>query len=205
MVYDHKKLIPQFKKSEVLNKILDVFHDSFAEFNIQLKEAFIMLNIDNCTGRYLDNLGSLIGISRGIIDYEKFWLKTDDLKNSVDTGMYYVDGALTILNKKVYASDDYYRFQIRAQIIKNNLKSFSVNDLEKIAKLIFNNLELKRFQVKVKDYSTYEVDVTIDTNWNHLAIVFLQQFEVDKYNRIIFAFPYPPMITKVNIIQKDAI
>ncbi|MDR1333698.1 MAG: DUF2612 domain-containing protein, partial [Holosporaceae bacterium] len=116
---DYKKLIPQFKNSPVINGLLDAFNAAFERLDSDIAEAFRMLNIDECEGEYLDNLGALIGISRPVLNLGDRFLKTDDFSNSFENSDYYVMNAPVNISYSA-VHDDYYRTLIKAQIFKNN-------------------------------------------------------------------------------------
>jgi hypothetical protein len=195
---DYKKLIPQFKNSPVLNKLLDAFNAAFQRLDTDIAEAFSMLDIDKCEGEYLDNLGALVGVSRPVLSLGDHFLKTDDALNSFENTNYYVMNA-PINDNFLLVPDDYYRMLIKAQIFKNNQAVFSVNVLEQCVKILFFLENITIFYVEI---SGNTLTVHINKDLSHNTLYFLQSFKTDALGRKKFDFPWPPSINQINIEEE---
>lgn len=197
---DFKKLIYPLKNSPNLNKILDCFLDSFSQIDKFVEESFSYLNIDKCEGKWLDNLGLLIGVKRPVIQSSLQWLFTDSFNNSSDFSNYYVSGAP---NNPVLmlADDNYYRILIRSQIFRNNLTVYSYNALEQIVMSLFNFDPFEVFSIEMTDFNSGSAEVYIDDKFSPISIAFLQNYQFDQKGRKKFDFPYPPQIKTIHITQ----
>jgi hypothetical protein len=196
MLDDYKKLIPQFKNSPVINALLDVLNNSFSRLDADIAEAFRMLDIDQCEGEYLDNLGALVGIYRPVINIGDKFLIADNFANPLENTFHYVSNA-PVDSRYLLAADDYYRMMIKAQIFKNNLTIFSVNVLEQIAKIIFFQEDITTFYViRIEDDI---LEVHVNQNLSDETLAFLQSFKIDSFGRKKFDFPWPPSIKTVNV------
>lgn len=196
---DYKKLIPQFRSAPVLNALLDALASAFEPIYQAVAESFYLLNIDNCHGEYLDNLGALIGVVRPVLSNVTRWLSTDDHDRSLDTGIFFVTGAKTE-SVSALASDSYYRKLIKAQIIRNTLKGYSFDVFESILELLLDDA-IENIKVDWTNYDDGAITIHIDDTFSHESRVFLQNYAFDKYGRMIFNFPYPPHIKQVTLIQ----
>lgn len=201
MVTDHKKLISPLKNAPILNKLLDSFLFAGEDVENSLNEAFRMLNIDECSGQWLDNLGLLLGITRPVVDISDRYLKTDNLENSVDTSKYYVNNAI-IEQHFVLVDDDYYRKLIKSQIIKNSIKIVSVNDLELVADTILGRDLFNTFYIECNNFNTGTITVHVDDKMSHDSLTFVQNFSIDSLGRKKFHFPYPPQVKTVSVKQE---
>lgn len=195
---DYKKLIPQFKNSPVINGLLDAFNAAFQRLDADIAEAFRMLNIDECEGEYLDNLGALVGVSRPVLSLGDRFLKTDDFLNSFENTNYYVTDAPTNDNYRL-VTDDYYRMLIKAQIFKNNQAVFSVNVLEQCMKILFFRDDITVFYIEISG-NTLNVHINKDVSNDTLS--FLASFKTDSLGRRKFDFPWPPSINEVNVVEE---
>lgn len=196
---DYKKLIPQFKNAPVLNALLDALNTAFDPIKQTIEDSFFLLNIDNCYGEYLDNLGALVGVIRPVLSNVTRWLSTDDLDNSLDTGVFFVTGAKSE-SVSALASDSYYRKLIKSQIIRNTLKGYSFDVFEQILDLLLED-SISKIKIDWTNYDDGMINVHIDETFSHESRVFLQNYSYDKYGRMLFDFPYPPHIKKVTLIQ----
>jgi hypothetical protein len=199
MLDDYRRLIPQLQNAPVLNALLDVVDNSFLRLSEDIGEAFRMLAIDECEGEWLDNLGALIGIGRPTLNINLDYLKTDDLANSLDSSPFFISNAPSIVENTL-APDDYYRMVIKAQIVKNNLQTYSINDLELLAKFIFSQEHITTFY-PVLDSET-SLTLHINQEFSHLSRAFLQTFRTDVFGRKKWDFPYPDIIQTVTVIPE---
>lgn len=199
MLDDYRKLIPQLQNAPVLNGLLDVIDNSFLRLSEDIAEAFRMLDIDQCEGEWLDNLGALIGIARPTININLDYLKTDDLVNSLDASPFFISNAPSIVNNTL-APDDYYRMVIKAQIVRNNLQTYSINDLELLAKFIFSQEHITTFYPVIN--SETSLTMHVNSGFSHLSMAFLQTFRTDAFGRKKWDFPYPDIIQTVTIIPE---
>jgi hypothetical protein len=193
-----RHLVRTFKNSIVLNELLNAFDSAFDQINNEIQEAINMLNIDNCSNEWLDNLGFLLGIARPIETYyPEGFLKTDLLQYPVDVGRHYVSG-VSETSQKINIIDDRFRLLIRAQIFINNTKSYSINDLEKIALWILSNEKVTIFWCEYDtDFGTLRVHLNDEVS--NEAVYFLSSYTVDKFGRKRFYFPWPAHISNINI------
>ena len=201
MPTDHKKLISPLQNAPVLNKLLDSFLLAGSDIEEFLNEAFRMLNIDECSGQWLDNLGLLLGVARPVIDYSDRYLKTDNPDNSLDTAKYYAANA-PIESRTMVVDDEYYRKLIKAQIIKNSIQIIGVNDIEFIADLILGRDLFDTFYIECNDFNNGIITVHVNDKMSHDSIAFLQNFSIDSLKRKKFHFPYPPQVKSVSVSQE---
>lgn len=193
--------VPLLQNSRILKRIAEILaNDATQNLRDNLQEAFNMLNIDECCGRYLDNLGQLVGISRPVINEGEGFLKTDDVNDSVDTGLYSSRGFVNEEKTKP-ANDDYFRKCIRSQIIKNNISSYSVNDLEFIAQLICGDDIVKTFYTRPHGKNFQELDLYVNEDLSHYSkAVFLQQ-QPNRNGQLMYVFPWPPNVVINSLID----
>lgn len=201
MPTDHKKLISPLRKAPILNKLLDSFLIAGEEVEKFLDEAFRMLNINECSGEWLDNLGLLLGVARPVIDLSDRFLKTDNPENSLDTAKYYVTNA-PIEQRVTLVDDEYYRKLIKAQIIKNSIQIVAINDLEFIADLILGRDIFNTFYIECTNFANGDITVHVDDKMSHDSLAFIQNFSKDSLGRKKFHFPYPPQVKNVSIRQE---
>lgn len=205
----NRKLDPnflsQFKEARLLQNLCSTLTDSFDSLYDYIEEAFEMLEIDKCAGVWLDNLGKLIGIDRPTIPADSEFLFTDDFLRSIDTGLHYVEGALDLTNLVLLAGDDYYRKLIKSQIIKNNMVSYGINDLERIAQLIFSNDILKIFYIEKINITNkiFNINVHVNQDLSHANKAFLISTHFDKNGLELYNFPWAPNIKILNLIEED--
>lgn len=191
-------LIPMLQNAPIINGILQQFHSSFTLVFEQIKQDFDMLNIDNCSGEYLDNLGALVGIARATRKTAESFLTTDDLYDSLDNSVHYVKNASVNEGYRL-VNDDVYRKMIKSQIIRNNYTEFSINDFERIALLILNE-DLKEFRIdSTPSNKQFNITVTTDNSMSHFSRAFLQSKSIDNIGRLTWDFPWPPRVKTVKI------
>lgn len=199
-VDEFAKLIPLYQNAQVLRQILNAFYIPFYNVFMEIKKDFEMLNIDKCSGEYLDNLGKLLGINRPIRDLSFQYLKADSLYQSLDFSSFYVKNASTD-EKLTLVNDDVYRKFIKSQIIRNNYNNFSINTMEQIIDLILGeNLPILRIDSIATNDKMFKVTVTTDNSMSHFSRAFLQSRGYDKLDRKIWDFPWPPRVKEVNIV-----
>jgi hypothetical protein len=198
MLDDYKRLIPHLENAPVLNALLDVFNNAFLPFSEDIAEAFRMLNIDECEGEWLNNLGALIGISRPVMPIQLDYLKTDDFVNALDLSPFFISNAPAIAVNTL-VPDDYFRMIIKAQIVRNNSQTYSINDLELLAKFIFSRDHITTFYGVI---SNTEIVMHINNGFSNLSKAFLQSFRMDQFGRTKWDFPYPDIITAVSVVEE---
>lgn len=199
---DYKKLTPALKHAELLNRILDAFESVYNEFFRHLQDAVWMLNLDTCSGEYLDRVGLLIGIRRQVVyNQQKNFLKTDDKYYPFDSTTFYVDKA-TGEELQALMNDEQYRQAIKGQIYKNTLRKYTVNEFERLAKIILSDDDYSGIKATWRDFKRGTLLVQVTDDMEDSSVELLQKSYTDAEGRKIFAFPYPPTVKDV-VVTKD--
>ena len=179
-----------------MNAFLNAINDAFRNIDADLQETFDMLNINKCSGEWLDNLGMLVGATRPTLGRGTPYLQSDNTAAPFDTGIYYVSNAPSV--ESAIAGDDYFRMLVKAQIARNTTIVYSVNFLEFLAKSILFEEPLSVFYV---DFNATDgtLNVGVNKEVGYLGLSFLQSFSVDGYGRVKWSFPWPPQVKQIKI------
>lgn len=163
------RVTDQFKDKIVFDKYVTLLINGSMELQASLKQLQQLRSIDTATGVQLDNIGEIVGVSRGLVSAELFqyfgFKDQDDLVPNPQAGTF---GSLTDssvgspwyslgapLGVSREPSDDEYRLIIKAKIIKNRTLS-RPEDVINAYKFLFST-----GQVVLDEYADARVKIGI--------------------------------------------
>ena len=163
------RVTDQFKDKAIFDKYVTLLINGSVELQTTLKQLQQLRSIDTATGVQLDNIGEIVGISRGLVSAELFkyfgFKDKDNLipnpqagtfgsttDSSVGSPWYSLGAPLGVSREP---SDDEYRLIIKAKIIKNRTLA-RPEDVIEAYKFLFST-----GQVTIDEFATAKVKVGI--------------------------------------------